>query len=195
MSVMTKGNFIPKKVTTKQIAIMALLIAIEVVLSRFLAIPTPIVKVSMNFLPVVLMAILYGPVFAGIGAAMADFIGAMMFPVGAYFPGFTLTAFFIGAVYGLFLYKGEIDGSKGLIKVFLAAFIVTVILQLGVETLWVAIITTGNPDSEYSTIKDAYMAWLSIRAVRTAFMLPIQVLFIRMLPLVTKHIHSLASQA
>ena len=157
-------------------------------MSRLLAIPTPVVKISMSFLPIAMMAIMYGPVYAGIGAAMSDFIGSMMFPVGAYFPGFTLTALLIGVVYGLFLYKGKLEGDAGLVKVFAAAFIVTVILQLGIDTLWVAIITMGNPDYEYASLKDAYFAWFSIRAVRTAIMLPLQVVLIRLLPLVTKHI-------
>jgi len=187
MSINTK-ELLPKKLTANHIAIMALLIAIEVVLSRFFAIPTPIVKISLNFLPIVIMAILFGPIYAGIGAAMGDFLGAMLFPVGPFFPGFTLTAFLIGVTYGFLLYKGKFEGNTGLITVFLAAFIVTVVWQLGVETLWVAIIMMGNPDSEHASLKDAYFAWFSIRAVRTAFMLPIQVILIRLLPLVTKHI-------
>lgn len=42
----------------------------------------------------------------GIGAAAADFIGMMLFPVGgAYFPGFTISAFLSAGIYGVLLYK------------------------------------------------------------------------------------------
>jgi len=188
MSIISTKDFLPKKPTIKQITIMALLIAIEVILSRFLAIPTPIIKISLNFLPIVMMAIICGPIYAGIGAAMGDFIGAMLFPFGPYFPGFTLTAFLIGLTYGIFLYKKELAGSLGLIRIFCAAVFVTVLIQLGIETIWVAMIMTGNPESSYESFWQAYTALLLTRSIRTAIMLPIQVVLIRLLPLVTKHI-------
>ena len=174
-----------KKITLKEMAILALLIAMEVILTRFLSIQTPVVRIGFGFLPIVIIAMLYGPVYAGVAAAMADFLGAMLFPIGAYFPGFTFTAFLIGLVYGYFLYKKkpqniedtETIESKGttnkatlvrdLLRISAAAFIVTVILQLALDTLWISIITGSE-----------YMVWLPLRAVRTAFMLPIQIILI-----------------
>jgi len=188
MSIISTKNLLPNKPTVKQITIMALLIAIEIILSRLLAIPTPIVKISLNFLPIVMMAIILGPIYAGIGAAMGDFIGAMLFPFGAYFPGFTVTAFLIGFTYGIFLYKRELEGNIGFIRIFCAAVFVTVLIQLGIETLWVAIIAVANPESGHEVIGQAYKALLLTRAVRTAIMLPVQVVLIRLLPLVTRYI-------
>ncbi|MCL2628799.1 MAG: folate family ECF transporter S component [Oscillospiraceae bacterium] len=182
-------KLIPKKLTVNQIVLTALLVAMEVVMSRLLSIPTPILKISLSFLPIVVIAILYGPIYAGIGAALADFIGAMLFPVGAFFPGFTISAFLIGCTYGIFLYKGNFEGFKGLVKVIAAAFIVTFVLQLGLETLWIAIIMVTNADSDHTVLQNAYMAFLPVRAVRSAIMLPIQVVLIRLLPLLTRHMN------
>ncbi|MEG1932033.1 MAG: folate family ECF transporter S component, partial [Pygmaiobacter sp.] len=75
---MNKNNF-----NAKCIAQMALLIALEIILSRFVSIPTPIVKISFSFLAIVTMAMLYGPVYAAAGAALADFLGAILIPFGA----------------------------------------------------------------------------------------------------------------
>ena len=91
------------KFTTRTLTLTALLTALEIVLSRFLSISAWNTKIGFAFVPVVIAALLLGPVWAGIAAALADFLGAVLFPVGPYFPGFTLTAFLMGAVYGLFL--------------------------------------------------------------------------------------------
>ena len=37
---------------------------------------------------------------------LGDLIGALLFPVGAYFPGFTLSSFLDGAIYGWCFRKG-----------------------------------------------------------------------------------------
>ena len=155
------------KFTVRKMAVIALLIAMEVILTRFLSIQTPIIRIGFGFLPIVVTAILYGPLYAGVAAAMADFLGAMLFPIGVYFPGFTASAFLTGAVYGLFLYKHKTGLKQSLLHISAAALIVTVILQLALDTWWVSIIT-GSP----------YTQWLAVRAVRTAIMLPIQIVLI-----------------
>lgn len=94
-----------QKITTQQIVLMALLIAAEIVLSRFLSIATPLVKIGFAFLPLSIVALLYGPIYSAIAAALADFLGAILFPIAAYFPGFTVTAFIAGLLYGIVLYN------------------------------------------------------------------------------------------
>ena len=83
----------------------ALLVAIEIIISRFLGIATPIVKISFSFIPLSILAVMYGPVYSCVGAGLADFIGAILFPIGPYFPGYTVTAALTGLTYGFFLYK------------------------------------------------------------------------------------------
>ena len=94
-----------KKIDVKSIALMGLLIALEIILSRFLSIAAWNLKIGFSFIPVVIAAILLGPVEAALVGAIADFLGAVLFPIGAYFPGFTLTQFIVGLVFGLLLYK------------------------------------------------------------------------------------------
>ena len=170
-------NKIVEKIKVKDMVIIALLIAIEVVVTRFLSIQTPVVRLGFGFIPIVILAIRYGPVYTGLAGALADFIGAMMFPIGPFFPGFTLTAFLVGIVYGLFLYKYKDNYVKTLIRISICAFIVTVLLQLGLDSLWIAIIT-GSP----------YVTWLPVRAIRTAFMLPTQVILISII-MTSKPLH------
>ena len=96
------------KFSTKMLAVMSILVALEVIIARFGTIrPTESIKISLDFIPIVAAAILYGPVPAVIISILADVLGAFLFPVGPYFPGFTLTAAMTGLLYGLLLDKNQ----------------------------------------------------------------------------------------
>ncbi|MBQ9250684.1 MAG: folate family ECF transporter S component [Oscillospiraceae bacterium] len=127
------------KITTKNLTTMALLIALEIILSRFLSLSAWNTKIGFSFVPVVIAAILLGPVYAGIVGALADFVGAILFPIGAYFPGFTLTAFLTGMVFGLFLYK-----QQSLPRILGAVAVNQFILSLLLNTLWISVLY-GSP--------------------------------------------------
>jgi len=127
------------RITTKDLVIMAVLIAVEIVLSRFLSISAWNTKIGFSFVPIVVGAILLGPVYAGIIGAVADLIGAILFPIGAYFPGFTLTAFLTGLVYGLFLRK-----EQSIPRILGAVAINQGILSLFLNTFWISVLY-GSP--------------------------------------------------
>jgi len=117
-----------------------MLVAAEIILSRFLSISRPALKISLAFLPVLFAGMLFGPLRAGLTGAAADVLGAALFPTGPYFPGFTLTAFASGAVYGLFLYRKNIT----LKRAFLSAVIVSLGFRLGLDTLWLRMLYGGE---------------------------------------------------
>lgn len=93
------------KVNVKAMSIMALLVALNIVLSQTLTIHTWNLKIGFNFIPVAVAAMMYGPIAGGLVNALGDIVSAIAFPVGPYFPGFTLTAALTGIVFGLFLKK------------------------------------------------------------------------------------------
>ena len=124
---------------SKTLTLMALLTAVEIVLSRFLSISAWNTKIGFAFIPVVVAAMLLGPYRAGLVAALADFLGAILFPIGAYFPGFTLTAFFMGLIYGLFLYK-----EQSFLRIVLAVAVHQLLLSLLLNTLWISVLY-GSP--------------------------------------------------
>lgn len=55
------------RLDARMIAIMGLLIALMVTLSRLVSIETPFVKISVTFIPQMIMGILFGPFWSGIG--------------------------------------------------------------------------------------------------------------------------------
>lgn len=76
----------------KKIILSAMMIAIYLILDRFISIKTPILKISFIFIPIIISAIYLGPIYTGIIAGIGDLIGALLFPFGTYILGFTISA-------------------------------------------------------------------------------------------------------
>lgn len=154
------------KINSKALVQVSLLIALEIVLSRFLSISTPIMRIGFGFVPVAVCAMLYGPVLAGVAGGLADFIGAILFPIGPYFPGFTLSAALTGVVYGIFLYRRE-NKWKYLVA---AVCINCLVISLGLSSFWIHVL--------YGTPLDKL---LPVRALQNSIMIPIQITVLRLL--------------
>lgn len=152
-----KGERRLKKTDT--MVYMALFIALDIVFTRFLSIQTPIIRIGFGFLPISLCAIMFGPIVGGAAGAIADILGMAIFPKGAYFPGFTVSAFIAGAIYGLVLHKKQIS----ILRSSLAVALIIVIVDSILNTYWLSIIT-GK----------AAGALLMPRLIKNAIMFPIQ---------------------
>ena len=122
-----------KQIDIKRLVTLGLLLAAEVILSRFLSIATPIVKIGFAFVPVVVTAILYGPVWSAVVAGAGDFIGAILFPIGPFFPGYTISAAISGAIFGIILYNKK----PGILRSFMASSLSLLICSLILDTLWI----------------------------------------------------------
>ena len=64
-----------KRTNTEKLVITAILIALEVILTRFVGISTPMLRISFGFLPMVIVAMYYGPIWGGGAYALADILG------------------------------------------------------------------------------------------------------------------------
>jgi len=151
---------------------MSLFIALQVILTRFLSIQTPILRIGFSFIPISLCSIVLGPALGGITAGISDIVGMMIFPHGAYFPGFTLSALLSGVIYGLALYKKP----NTIIRVAISVLLVTIIVDLGLNTLWLSMIT-GK----------ATIVLIYPRLIKSAIMMPIQ---ISLIYLISKYTYS-----
>jgi ECF transporter S component (folate family) len=159
-----------KKIPLSGLIAMSFLTALEIVLTRLLSINTPIVRVSLGFLPISVVAILYGPLWSAAACALGDVIGASLFPTAPFFPGFTLTAFLSGLVFGLFLHEKAVTWKNALP----AAAVICVILNLGMDSCWL-----------YIMLGRAFLAYLPARAAKAAVMLPLETILI---PLVWRYL-------
>ncbi len=141
---------------TSMLIMTGLFIAISIIMTRFLSINTPTLRIGFGFIPIALLGILYGPILAAISAVVADILGSLLWPPPTgIFPGFTVTAGLTGLVFGLFLYKKAAD-KKGFVLNFVASVIVVVVLNLLLDSYWLTII-----------YKQGYFALLPTRILKT----------------------------
>jgi ECF transporter S component (folate family) len=132
-----------KKLSLRAICQCAALVALEVVLNRFCSIQTPFLKIGVAFVAVVMGAMLYGPVGGAIVGGLGDLIGAILFPVGTYHPGFTVCGAIMGAVYGWFLYMNSTRFDNREHLKFFPNVVVPVVFNAAVialvfNTLWIS---------------------------------------------------------
>ena len=148
----------------KKIIISALLLASAIVINRFLSINTSIVSIGFTFVPLMLAGIILGWKYSLVIAALTDLIGALLFPFGSYFVGYTISSALTGLVYGLLLYnKGEFKvDKKFMIHLIIAILIVCVFINGGLNTLWLVL-----------TSKKAFLAILPTRVLKQLLMIPI----------------------
>ena len=149
--------------TTETMVITAFMIALSVVLSKLVSINISFLRIGFGFLPIAILAILYGPVVAAVGYGLADLIGAWLFPTGAFFPGFTLSAVLTGLIFGFILYKKEVT----IIRALIASALVCLGVNLLLNTWWLTFI-----------IGKGFKVLLASRAVKEIVAIPVMALLI-----------------
>ena len=147
----------------RTIAFGAMLIALNVILTRYLSVQTLFLRIGFGFLPVAIFSMLFGPVPGAIAAALGDVVGFMIAPVGTYFPGFTASAFLLGLIYGIFFYRKNLS----LVRIILACLLAGIVVDLTLNTIWLSML--------YGT---SISAILVSRLIKFAITLPIQVALI-----------------
>ncbi len=147
------------KSSTKKLIVSALLVALDVLFARVLAINTPIMKLGLGFAAVAVCAMAYGPAWAALIAALGDLLGSVLFPTGAYFPPFTLSAALTGVIFGFALYNRRASFKNA----FFAGAGNTVLVSYLINSFLISWLS----GTEYTTL-------LATRAVQLAVMLPVQ---------------------
>ena len=142
-----------------------MLVAVHVLLSRILSVNAWNIKIGLAFLPVYAAAYLYGPWVAALVGGIGDLVGALAFPIGPYFPGFTLSCALTGVIFGLLL-----KGGKPFKRVVLAAATDQVIVGLLMNTFWISLLY-GSP----------FLQLMEIRSVQAAIMFVLETVVIRLM--------------
>lgn len=149
------------KISTKDIALLGLLIAIEVILTRFFAIENSFVRISFAFLPLMLMGHLFGPWVAGLGGLTGDILGMLIFPKAMFFPGFTFNAFLIPFIYGVMFYRKDVSFKR----IITAQLLIMGTVSLVLTPIWLNIL-----------FKIPIFELLPVRLLKEGILLPINVL-------------------
>lgn len=160
----------------KRLMALSLMVAASVVLKRFLGFNISVISISLGFLPIALAGALLGPLGGLMAGALADIVGATLFPFGPFNPGFTLMAMLSGLCYGYFLSSPLVPRWR----VLLCQALITVLLHMVMNTLLLVPI-----------LGKGFMALIPTRFVKNALMYPIEVL---LLTLVVKYRDQFARQ-
>ena len=126
-----------------KLVLVALMIAMTLIINRLVP-ATPVYHLTVDFIPVFVVAVLFGPIWSALTYAIADTIGGILFPMGPFNPGITFTLLVIGFVFGFIYYNKDINGKWLWIRAFLAALATLVIKLFG--TTYFLYLTYGGPN-------------------------------------------------
>jgi ECF transporter S component (folate family) len=154
-SMKTNSNF-----TLKKLISIALLVALSVILKRFLGYNDKVLSVSFGFVPIAVAGMLFGVPGGLIAAMLSDVIGALLFPSGLFNPGFTLVAALSGLSYGYFLSKPSASKQR----IILCQALITLFAHLLLNTLLLVPI-----------IGKGFFAILPLRALKNLLFFPVEV--------------------
>lgn len=153
---------------SKKIILSAMLLALVIILSRFVSIETQFLVISLDFIPIMICAILLGPKYSTLIAVLGDLIGAILFPFGSYFPGFTISAGIRGLIYGLILYNKsgeEFSNLNFLIRLTVSSILVLGVVNIFITSFWLNML-----------YGKAYFTIVATRVTTQVIMLPIQII-------------------
>lgn len=129
-----------KKNKLFKIILTAILIALNVILERFM--PTYSVwnnNISFGFITVAFAACYLGIPFAMAVGGFGDLIGALIKPFGPYFIGYTITNLLVGLCLGIFLYK-----KSTVVRISIATIINKLVCSLVLNTIFISILYRGG---------------------------------------------------
>lgn len=107
---------------------------------------------------------IYGPLVSFGAGAIADIMGAIIHPTGAYFPGYTLSAALGSMIYGIFLYRVP---RVGYLRLFLTKTTVNVLVNILLGSLWNSIV-----------VGKAFYYYLAKSLVKNIVLLPLEALLL-----------------
>ena len=84
-------------------------------------------------------AAVFGAPYAVAVGALGDILGAILFPIGPYFPGFTFTNTLTALCTALFIYK-----NATILKISISVIINKIIGSLVLNTIWISLLYRGG---------------------------------------------------
>jgi len=148
---------------TSSIAICGMLLAARVILGVYANFTLNLFqefKIGFNYLPIIIAAVLFGPVGAAAIGGAGDILAYFLNPLGgAYFPGWTVSGILTGLIYGIFLYQQNIK----LIRLIFVCLFAAISVELLLGSFWL------NLQFGWK-----FEVMLASRAAKSAFLFPIE---------------------
>ena len=140
--------------STRNLILMAALVAMQIILARFLSIQvSEILRISFESVPVILAGMWLGPLSGAIVALVADVLGTVLSGSGIWFPPIALGPVLVGVISGLstkYIFRSDLSATRDSWKVVLtvvAAGIVNSFLIGAFTTTLYSIVVMGNTNA------------------------------------------------
>ncbi|MCG8337964.1 MAG: folate family ECF transporter S component [Proteobacteria bacterium] len=152
-----------KHISIKSLVLASLLVALSVILTRFLSIQLgQTLRIGFGKLPIMLSGILLGPVWGLLVGVITDLIGFIINPMGGVFlPGITISYALIGFLPGVIVHV--IFRQKKVWTITLCAVINGLLVDLLLTTLWLTLAFGQH----------SYTALLGIRLLNVLLMIAV----------------------
>ena len=121
-----------KNAHLRKMVICAVMIAMQIILSRYVGIQTTFVQTSLGFVPIAVTSAVCGPVYGAMCAFISDFLGVVLAGTNVYSPLFTINYVLYALFYSFFLYKKE----RSVKNIVLSVVLQTVLVAIPLTPLW-----------------------------------------------------------
>ena len=145
---------------TLDITVMAMVVAIRLVMEMLPKINFGLyVQIGFGFIGAAIAGVMLGPWRAALVGILVDILGNFLSgKTGQFFLGYTLTALVGGLIYGYFLYKRPLRWEQ----IGLAVLLVTIFCNLGLNSIWV-----------YMMTQKAFAVFMPMRILKNMISLPL----------------------
>ncbi len=145
------------------LAIMAVFIALKVATAGLFLPIGENLRISFGYLLIAVESCIIGPIPGLISGFITDIVGFMLFPGGAFFPGYAISAMFNCFIFAVFLYQTRITVTK----LFLSRLIINVVSNAFLGSLWTSMLYSKG-----------FNYYFSISIVKNLILLPLEVLLL-----------------
>ena len=153
---------------TLDITVMAMVVAIRLVMEMMPTIKFGLyVQIGFGFIGAAVAGVMLGPWRAALVGILVDILGNFLHgETGQFFLGYTLTALVGGLIYGYFLYKRPLRWEQ----IGLAVLLVTLFCNLGLNSIWVHMMTG-----------EAFTVFMPLRILKNMISLPLNTVILTVL--------------
>lgn len=129
---------------THMLVFAALMIALRLVMKQISIPITPALRINTSYFVNALGAMVFGPVFAIICAAITDVLGYIIRPDGVYFLPFILTEVGGSLVFALYLYRAKVTTTRIVLSRFTINLLINIVLQTPIYMAYYALYMGGK---------------------------------------------------
>lgn len=140
--------------STRNVILMAALVAMQIILARFLSIQaSDILRISFESVPIILAGMWLGPLSGAVVALIADILGTVLSGYGIWFPPIALGPVLVGVLSGLstkYIFRSDLSSTKESWKVILTVIVIGIINSFVIgpfTTTLYSILVMGNTNA------------------------------------------------